>query len=123
MRTASVLACIQIPPHVLHGNVSVLYLMYQFVITLLTHRTADNLTYLGEEDICSLHSLLLLLPIQDGLLLVYLHVEGLDLLGIMSHDDRTLEVLLHQITFMLTGQVIAPFTGELKLMASLNGLL
>ena len=57
-------------------------------------------------------------------LLIKLHVEGLDLLGIVSHDDRFLEILLHQVTLMLAGQVVTPIAWELELLLSrLDGFL
>ena len=34
---ASVLARVEIPPHILHGDVAVLYLVHQFAIALLTN--------------------------------------------------------------------------------------
>ena len=114
MRTSAELAGVEIPPHVFHRNGEFVDTRHQLVVVLLTHAAADNLANLREEHISALHRLAV------GILL---HVEGLDVLGIVGHDDRTLEMVLHQIALMLTGQVHAPGNGELKLMAGGHGLL
>ena len=50
--------------------------------------SSDDFADLGEEHV---HG-------ADGLaVLVLLHVEGLDVARIVGEDDRTLEVLLHQV--------------------------
>ena len=116
-------ASVEIPPHVLHRDIARLNLSDELVVVLLAHRTSDDFANLGKEHICALNSLFRLPAAAHGLVIVYLHVGGLYLLGIMGHDDGFAEIFLHQIAFVLVGQFIALFAGELKLMAGLNGLL
>ena len=54
---------------------------------------------------------------------VLLHVEGLDLLRVVGHDDGRIVVLLDEVTLMLAGEVGAPVAGELELLAATDGLL
>src|SRR5574344_415139 len=123
MRTRTKLASVEIPPHVLHRNVALVNLVGQFLHALFAHRPTDNLTNLREEHISALHCLLHLLALKHRLLIVYLHVECLDSLRVVSHDYRSLEVLLHEETLMLRSEVITPFAWELKLLAILDCLL
>ena len=52
--------------------------------------------------------------------IVDLHIEGLDVLGVVNHDDWLLEVLLNEITLVLAGEVHTPAYGEFKLLAILH---
>ncbi len=56
-------------------------------------------------------------------IVVLLHIEGLDLLRVVSHDDGRIVVLLDEITLMLAGEVGTPVDGELKFLAATNGFL
>ncbi len=92
-----------------------LNLIEQLLIVLLTDGTADNLADTREEDVGTLHGLAV------GVLL---HIERLDLSRIVGHDDRALEVMLHQVALVLTGEIHTPFgDGELELMTFLGSLL
>ena len=100
--------CVEIPPHVLHGDVKFLDALQELVIVLLTLRASDNLTDIGEEHVHGTDSLAVL---------VLLHIEGLDLLGIVGQDYGLLEVFLDEITFMLALKVCAPMYGEFEFAA------
>ena len=50
-----------------------------------------------------------------------LHIERLDFFRIIRQDNRTLEVVFHQITFVLGSQVDPPVYGEFKLMSLCYG--
>ena len=74
----------------------------------LTLGSADDLADLREEDV---HR-------ADGLsVFVLLHVEGLDVLGVVREDDGPLEMLLHEVALVLALQVSAPVDGVLELVA------
>ncbi len=123
MRARTEATGIEVPPHVLHWNVTGLDLVEQLVVALLTNRTADDFANLWEEDVGTLNGLLHLLTIEDRLFGINLHVERLDLLRIVGHDDRLLEVLLDEVTLVLAGQVVAPVAWKLELLALLDCLL
>ena len=106
VRHSAKLAGLEIPPQALGAHVATVDLGHEFVVVFLTHRAAYDLAYLREEHIGALHGLAIV---------VLLHVVGLDVLGIVDHDHRLLEVFLHQVALMLAGQVGAPAHGELKL--------
>ena len=105
---------VQIPPHIFHRDMPTLDLFVQQVQTLLTHATADDLTDLREEHIRTLHGLAVL---------VDLHIERLDILRIVGHDDGFLEMFLYEETLVLGAQVVAPVAGELKFLTVLDGFL
>lgn len=103
---ASILAGVEIPPHILHRDVATVDFADEFVIVLLAHATADNLANLREEHVGTLHG---------AVVVINLHIEGLDILGIVGHDDGLLEVLLDEEALVLAGEVHTPAYGELKL--------
>ena len=105
---------IEVPPHILHWDVASLNLVEQLIVALLTNRTTDDLTDLRKEDIGTLHGLAILID---------LHIEGLDILRIIGHDNGFLEVLLYEETLVLRSEIIAPCAGELEFLAVLDGLL
>ena len=129
MRTGSPTTGIDVPPQVGLIHLTTLNLTHQFVVALLTHRTTDDLTDLREQHVGTLHgrtrshSTLVTHRTAIGRILVLFHIERLESTGVVSHDDGLLEVLLHEVALMLTGQVVAPVTGELKLLTILNSLL
>ena len=115
MRAGAVLPRVEVPLVVAHVHVASLDLLLQLVVALLTDGAADDLSDAGEEDIRALHR---------AAVSVLLHVERLDLRGIVRHDHRAAEVLLDEVTLVLRGKVHAPSgDGELKLMSVLHGLL
>ena len=120
---ASVFAGVEVPPHVLHGDMALLNLAHELVVALLADRTADDLADLWEKHVGALYGLFHLLAVENGFLGIDLHVEGLDALGVVGHDDGLLEVLFHEVTLVLAGQVVAPFAGELELLSVLDGFL
>ena len=63
------------------------------------------------------------LATEARLLVINLHVEGLDGFRIVGHDNGALEVLLNQEALVLRGKVVAPLAWELKLLAVLDSLL
>ena len=121
--TATETAGVKIPFHILHWNVTFLDFVQKLVITFLTNRTTDNLTNLWEENVSSLYGWSHLLTIKHRILLVYLHIESLDSLWIVGHDDRLLEVLLNEEALVLGSKVVAPVARELEFLAILDGLL
>ena len=119
----AILAGVEIPPHILHGDVAALDFAKKFVVAFFTNRASDDFADLREEHVGALHGLLHRLAVELGELVVDLHVEGFDLLGIVGHDDRFLEVFLDQIAFVLAGEVVAPLARELELASVADGLL
>ena len=110
-------------------HLTALNLTLQFVETLLTHRTADDLTDLGEQHVGALHrrtrchGTLIAHGTAIGSLLVLFHIERLESTRIVGHDNRLLEVLLDEVALVLRSEVVAPVAGELELLAVLHGLL
>ena len=82
--------------------------VHQFGIIGLTLGTADYLANLREEHIHSTYRFAIV---------VLLHIERLDFFRIIRQDNWTLEVVFHQITFVLGSQVDPPVYGEFKLMS------
>ena len=110
----AVAARVEVPPHVLHRDAQLPDARHELVVALLAHAAADDFAYLREEHVGALHGLAI------GILL---HVEGLDFLGVVGHDDGAAEVALHQVALVLAGQVAAPVDGEFELLAPGHGLL
>ena len=73
---------------------------------ILSLAAADNLSDARHQTVHSRHGLSVL---------VQLHIEGLDLLGIIRHKDRTLENLLGQIALVLRLQIASPVYLVFKL--------
>ena len=65
--------------------------LFQQIQILFSLRSSNQFTNLGYQDIHCTHSLSIF---------IQLHVESLDLLGIVSHDHRTLVHLLSQVSLM-----------------------
>ena len=122
VRTCSVLTCVEIPPHILHRDMALIDFCRQLLKTLLTYGTADNLADLREENVGALNGLAALAA-ESRLLIVYLHIECLDSLRIVCHDNRLLEVFLHEVALMLRSEVVAPLAWELELSALGDGVL
>ena len=53
MRARAESACVEIPPHVFHWDIALLYFTHEFAVVFFTHGTSDNLSYLREEDAVS----------------------------------------------------------------------
>ena len=87
MRTCSIFACVEIPPHILHGDTASVDFRHQFVIILFTHTSSYDFSDLREEHIRALHGLTILIDF---------HIEGFDVLGIVGHDNRFLEMLFNE---------------------------
>ena len=102
-------ARVEVPPHVLHGDVQLGDALHELVVVGLALAAADDLTYLREQHVHGAHG---------AAVGVLLHVEGLDFLGVVGEDDGLAEVLLHQIALVFALQVDAPLDGELKLVAA-----
>ena len=91
--------------------------VFQDLVVVLALAAAGNLADTGHQAV---HS-------SDGLAVgVELHVEGLDILGVVGDKDGLLEYLLGEETLMLGLQVAAPGDGEVELvvvlMKQLHGL-
>lgn len=113
MRTTSVLACIEIPPHILHWNIHLINTLHKFFVTFFTNTSADYFANLREKHVSTLNRLSVF---------ILLHIKCLDILRIVNHDDRLLEMFLHEITLMFTGKIATPGNRELKLPAVLHGI-
>ena len=101
-------ACVEIPPHVFHRDVEFLDASEKFVVTLLALRAADYFANHREEHVHCAHCLAVL---------VEFHIEGFDFLGVVGEDYRLLEMLFHEVAFVLALQVDAPRYGEFKFFA------
>ena len=149
MGTRAIASCVEIPPHILHGDVAAGDFAEKLVVVLLTDRTADDFANLGEEDISALNggaggearvitergggggraggggnTVTAEGPSgRSGGFGVLLHVEGFDVAGIVGHDDGLAEMLLHKVALVLGSEVHAPADRELKLMTIADGLL
>ena len=106
MRHGAETARVKIPPHILHRDIHLLDAANQLVVVLLTLGTADNLADSREKHIHGTHGL----PV-----IVKLHIESLDFLGIPRKDYRTLEMLFNQEALMLALEVDTHFTGNSNL--------
>ena len=106
-------ACVEVPLHARAVHAELVHAGGELVVALLAHRAADDFANLGEEHVGALHG---------AAVVVLLHVEGLDVLGIVDHDDGALEVLLDEVALVLGGEVDAPADGELELVAFGDGL-
>ncbi len=133
MRAGSPAAGVEVPPQVGGIHLTTVDFVHQLLVAFFTDRTADDLANLREEHVGTLHgrtgshdtfvadrAFLSCLPVCCRVLF---HVERLDGTGVVGHDDRLLEVLLHQVALMFACQVVAPVAGELKLLALLDGFL
>src|SRR5574344_1728580 len=113
MRATSILTSIKIPPHILHRNLSAIYFTYQLIVVLLTYRTTDYLANLWEKNVSTLNSLVILID---------LHIESLDILRIICHNNRLLEMMLYKETLMLAGKVNTPRYRIFKLLTISDSL-
>ena len=98
-------ASVKIPPHVLHRNAEFLYACIKFVIVGFTLGAADDFADFREEYVHRAHCL------SVGVLL---HVEGLDLFGIVSENNRAFEMFLDEEAFMLALEIGSPIDGEFE---------
>ncbi len=124
VRAGAVATRVEVPPHVLHRDVEFLDAAHQLVVVLLTDAAADDLADLREEHVGALYgeageALTLALFLH---VVVELHVEGLDFLRVVDHDDRLLEVFFHQVALVLACQIHTPTHRELELLAVFDGL-
>ena len=92
MRSRTPAAGVEVPPKLLLVHAQFGDPCMKLAIIGLTLRSADDFADSGEQYVHSAYGLAVV---------VLLHVEGLDLLGIVDQDDGTLEVLLDQITLVL----------------------
>ena len=111
MRSRTVATRVEVPPEILLGYSDLLSTLYELVEVCLTLRSTDDLSDLGEEDVHASDCL----PI-----VIELHVEALDLLRIVGDDDRTLEMLFHEIAFVFASKVGTPVHWELELAPCLD---
>src|SRR5574344_730311 len=103
---------VEVPQHIFHGDVEFLDACHEFFVVLFTHGAADDFANLREKHVGALHRFAV------GVLL---HVESLDFLGVVNHNDRFLEVFFHQIAFVFAGEVDTPIDWEFKLLSVFDG--
>ena len=108
VRATAEAARVKIPVHLLGFDTEAPHAFYKFVIVGLTDGAADDFANLWKEDISALHSFSIFIEF---------HVECLDFLGIVSHDDRLLEVFFNEVALVFGGQIAPPVDGEFKLLA------
>ena len=108
MRACTEFTGVEIPPHVFHGDIQLFDSGEELVIVSLTLATTDDFTDLGEEYVHGADS---------AAVFILLHVEGLYVAGIVGENHRTLEMLLHQIAFMLALEVGAPVDREFEFLS------
>ena len=129
MWTGTEFTGVDIPPEVGLIHLTTIDFAHQFVVVCFTNGTSDNLTDLWEENVGTLHcwtrsnSTLVTNGTAVGCFLILLHVERLERTWVVGHDNRTLEVFLYEVTLVFAGEVIAPVTWKLKLLAVLDCLL
>ena len=101
-------AGIEIPPHVLHRNAELVDACAEFIVVGFTFGTTDDFTDFREENV---HG-------ADGFaILILLHIECLDFLGIVGEDNGAFEVVFHEVTFMFALEVGSPVNGEFEFVA------
>ncbi len=106
MRSRSETPCVEIPLEGLAAHSELVDAGVQLLKRRLPLGTADNLADLREEHV---HT-------PDGLaVLVLLHIESLDVLRIVGHNDRAAEMLLHKVALVLGLKVHAPVNRVLEL--------
>ena len=82
----------------------------EVIETFFALRSADDFADAGRQHV---HR-------RDGFaVVVQAHVERLDLLRIIHHDDGTADVFLGEIALVLGLQIVAPFDREVELLAGL----
>ncbi len=105
VRSGAEPASLQIPLVVINREPKFAKAAFEYVQSLLSLTTTDDLTDSRHQHIHRRHGLLIV---------IHSHVEGFDLLRIVRENDRPLDVLLRQISFMLALQVRPPVDGKLK---------
>ncbi len=99
-------AGVEIPPHVFHRNVELLDALLEFVVVGFTFRSSYDFTDFREKYVHGPYG---------ASVLVLLHVERLDLLGVVCKNHGALEVLFHEIALVFALQVRAPVYGNSNL--------
>ena len=110
MTGGAVLAQIQVEAIVLRLHAQLLDAVFQDVVVILTLAAADDLADAGNQAVHGGHGLTV------G---VQLHVEGLDLLGVVRDEDGLLEDHFRQVPLVFGLQVAAPVDGILELVVVL----
>ena len=90
---------LQVPPVLVLGQAALVDPLPELVEAVLPLRAADDLTDLGHQHVHGRHR---------PLVVVEVHVEGLDLLGIVDHHHRPPHVFFHEVPLMLALEVDAP---------------
>jgi len=99
VRNSSVLSEVSVPPVGINIEVALLDPGVEHVKSVLSGRASNDLSDLGHKHVHSLDCLVIV---------VQLHVEGLDLLGVVINDNWTLEHLVCQVLLVLTGKIASP---------------
>ena len=110
MRCRTETTGVEVPFEGFPAHSEFIYAGIEFLQRGLPFRTADDFADFREEHI---HS-------PDGLaVFVLFHIEGLDVLRIVSEDDRAAEMLLHEIALVLGLQVHSPIYREFEFLSAL----
>ena len=110
MTGGAVLAQIQVEGVVLRLHAQLLDAVFQDIVVVLTLGAADDLADPGNQAVHGGHGLAV------G---VQLHIEGLDLLGIVRDEDGLLKDHFRQVPLVFGLQVAAPVDGILELVVVL----
>ena len=110
----TVFAQLKIPPVVLLVQTQLCHPGLEDIQTILSFGSSDDLSKSGRKYVHGAHCLAVI---------VELHVEGLDLLWIVSDNHRTLCNLLGEESLMLCLKVASPERLEVELVRSLLKLL
>jgi hypothetical protein len=106
VRDGSVLAKLSIPPVSLFIKLACLNSLVKNFEVFLSGRASNNLTNTRDQDIHCLDSLAVF---------IQLHVEGLDVLGIVEEDNGSIENFLSEVALMLRSEIYTPFNFVLEL--------
>ncbi len=98
-------AGVEVPPHIFHRYIEFFDTSEEFVVVGFALATADDFTDFGEEYVHGANG---------AAVVVLLHIEGLDILGIVGEDNGLAEVLLYQVALVLALEVDAPFNGNFE---------
>ena len=108
---AAVTAKVYVPPVILFAKTTLFHTRQKHVKALLTLASADDLADAGHQKVHCGNRLAVV---------VEAHIERLDLLGIVDHEDGLLVDHLGEVSLVLGLQIAAPGNGILELVTALD---
>jgi hypothetical protein len=97
-------AGIQVPAHLIYGQVHFFHAGNQFVVVFFSLGAANYFTNAWKEDIHRTYGFTVI---------VLLHIEGLDSFRIIGEDNWFFEMFFYQEAFVFTLQVCTPFFDDI----------